>query len=104
MRFGEYLRKLREQRNWLLREVAAKTDMDTALLSKIERGHRNARKEQVTAFAKAFNINKQELTKQWMADQIAQMLYQQDNPRDILKVAEEQIIYIKSNKKNDNKG
>jgi|TARA_R100000479_G_scaffold51000_2_gene23948 transcriptional regulator with XRE-family HTH domain len=95
MRFGEYLRNLREQRKWLLREVAAKTNMDTALLSKIERGHRNARKEQVTAFAKAFNINEQELTKQWMADQIAQMLYEQKNPSEILKVAEKQIQYIK---------
>jgi len=95
MRFGEYLRNLREQRNWLLREVAAKTDMDTALLSKIERGHRNARKEQVTAFAKTFNLNEQELIKQWMADQIAQMLYEQENPTEILKVAEEQIKYIK---------
>ncbi|WP_298247347.1 helix-turn-helix transcriptional regulator [uncultured Christiangramia sp.] len=95
MRFGEYLRNLREQRNWLLREVAAKTDMDTALLSKIERGHRNAHKEQVSAFAKVFDVNEQELVKQWMADQIAQMLYDQENPNEILKVAEEQIQYIK---------
>ncbi|MBE7641123.1 helix-turn-helix domain-containing protein [Salegentibacter sp. BLCTC] len=102
MRFGEYLRNLRGQRNWLLREVAAKTNMDTALLSKIERGHRNAHKEQVSAFAKAFNIDEKELTKQWIADQIVQMLYEQENPTEILKVAEEKIIYLKTNNKNDN--
>ncbi len=102
MRFGEYLRNLREQRKWLLREVAAKTNMDTALLSKIKRGHRNAHKEQIIAFAKAYNINKQVLIKQWLADQIAQMLYEQENPIDILKVAEEQITYLKTNRKNDN--
>lgn len=104
MRFGEYLRNLREQRKWLLREVAAKTQMDMALLSKIEHGHRNAHKEQITAFAKAFNIDEKELQKEWMADQIVQLLEEQDNPSEILKVAEEKIIYLKTKKKNDNKG
>lgn len=93
MRFGEYLRNLREQRNWLLREVAAKTNMDTALLSKIERGHRNAHKEQVSAFAKAFNIDEKELTKQWMADQVYNLVKEQPDPAEILRVAEEQIKY-----------
>lgn len=102
MRFGEYLRNLREQRKWLLREVAAKTNMDTALLSKIERSHRNAHKEQITALAKAFNIEEKELQKQWIADQIAQLLEKQDNPNEILKVAEEKINYLKTNKRNDN--
>ena len=51
MEFGEYIRSLREKRNLLLREMAANLNMDVAYLSKIERGNRMARREQVVAFA-----------------------------------------------------
>ena len=53
MDFGNHIRELREAQNLLLRELAASLDMDVAYLSKIERGNRAARKEQVIAFAQA---------------------------------------------------
>lgn len=95
MRFGEYLRNLRERRNWLLREVAAKTNMDTALLSKIERGHRNARKEQVYAFAKAYKIDPEELNKRWLVDKVIELLKDEENPQAILNAAEKEINQMK---------
>lgn len=95
MTFGEHIRKLREQKQLLLRELASQMNIDTALLSKIERGTRIARKEQVEDLAKVLNENKKELLNLWMADKIAQMLYEQKNPSEILKVAEKQIQYIK---------
>lgn len=104
MEFGKYLKDLREERHLLQRELAAILKMDTALLSKIERGTRKARRDQVIAFAEAFDIDKNEVMKQWMADQIAQMLEEQTNPNEILKVAEEKINYLKTKKTNDNKG
>lgn len=42
---GIKLRQLRESQGLLLRQVAAEMDIDTALLSKIERGDRRANKE-----------------------------------------------------------
>ena len=44
---GEILRKRREEKGLLLRQVAALLDVDTAILSKIERGERKAKKEQM---------------------------------------------------------
>ena len=55
MTIGEYIRAIREEKQLLLREVASQMNIDTALLSKIERGTRIARKEQVEALAKALN-------------------------------------------------
>jgi transcriptional regulator with XRE-family HTH domain len=49
--FGNKIKQLRESKNLLQREVAGFLDMDTPMLSKIERGERKAKKEQVLLFA-----------------------------------------------------
>ena len=42
--FGETIRHIRENKGMLLRQVAATLEIDTALISKIERGERTAQK------------------------------------------------------------
>jgi len=91
MTFGEHIRKLREQKQLLLREVASQMHIDTALLSKIERGTRIARKEQVEALAIALDENKNELLNVWMADKIVDMIKDENNSEEILKIAKEKI-------------
>ena len=54
--FGEYLRNKREQLGLPLRKVAAKLDIDTSILSKIERNERVATKEMLPVFSKALDI------------------------------------------------
>lgn len=94
MTFGNYIRKLREEKQLLLREVASQMNIDTALLSKIERGTRMARKEQVEDLAKALNKSKNELLNFWMADKIVNMIKDESNSTEILKIAEEKISKI----------
>lgn len=96
MTFGEYIRKIREEQQLLLREVAAQMNIDTALLSKIERGSRIARKEQVEALAKALKQNKSELLQFWMADKIVYILKDEKNSTEILKIAEQKINRFKN--------
>lgn len=91
MTFGEHIRKLREQKQLLLREVASQMHIDTALLSKIERGTRIARKEQVEALAIALNENKNDLLNVWMANKIVDMIKDENNSEEILKIAKEKI-------------
>ncbi|SDS89960.1 helix-turn-helix domain-containing protein [Winogradskyella sediminis] len=98
MAFGNYIRKLREEKQLLLREVASQMSIDTALLSKIERGTRIARKEQVEDLAKALNKSKNELLNFWMADKIVNMLKDESNITEILKKVEEEIKNL-TNKK-----
>ncbi len=98
MTFGEYIRKLREQNQLLLREVASQINIDTALLSKIERNTRIARKEQVQMLAIVLGENEEELLQLWMADKIVNMLKKENNSEEILKIAEMKIKNL-TNKK-----
>lgn len=67
---GQKIRALREKQNMLLRQVAAHLEVDTALMSKIERGDRNASKQQVIEIAKYLKANEDELLTLWLADKL----------------------------------
>lgn len=67
---GQKIREQREKQNLLLRQVAAYLEVDTALMSKIERGDRNASKQQVIEIAKFLKANEEELLTLWLADKI----------------------------------
>jgi HTH-type transcriptional regulator, competence development regulator len=58
---GETIRKRREDKELPLRTVAAYLDIDQAILNKIERGQRNASREQVMKLARFFKINETDL-------------------------------------------
>ena len=98
MQFGEYLKDLREKRNLLQRELAAAVNMDVAYLSKIERGNRAARKEQVIAFAKALELKEDSLLLHWYSQNIVDTLKDEKNSTEILKIAEEKIKNLNNEK------
>jgi len=94
--FGEKIKDLRLKRNLPLRKVAAYLDIDTSILSKIERGEREANREMVTKAAEFFSINEEEFLTNFFSDQVAKIIYKENNCDNILKVAEEKIKYIKT--------
>ena len=98
-KFGNKIRILREEQNLLLRQVASLLDMDTAQLSKIERGERQAKKETVLNISKILKISKDELLTLWLADQIYEVVKNEDNALKAMMVAEEQVEYLKASKK-----
>ena len=59
--FGEYLRNRREQLGLPLRKVAAELDIDTSILSKIERSERVALKEMLPILARTLEIQEKEM-------------------------------------------
>src|SRR5215469_12872908 len=61
LRFGEWLRGMREERGLPLRAVAAEAEMDQAHLSKAELGQRLLTAEQAAAVAKFFKIDAMEM-------------------------------------------
>lgn len=93
--FGKKIRAGREQKKLLLREVAFKLEIDTALLSKIERGQRKCKKEQIKTLANILDLNKKELHTLWLADQVYEILEDEKDGLDALKVAEKEIKYKK---------
>jgi len=67
---GEKIRTIRESKSLLLRQVAAYLEIDTALISKIERGERRLTREQVTKLAKFYNVTDEELLTLWLSDKL----------------------------------
>lgn len=67
---GEKIRALRETKGLLLRQVAAHLEIDTALISKIERGERRLTREQVIQLANYNNFTDKELLTPWLSDKV----------------------------------
>lgn len=89
--FGERLKQLREQNKLLQRQVASLLEIDTPMLSKIERGERKARKEQVIQFAKVMKVDKEELITLWLADQIYDVIKGEDLASKAMDVAQQEL-------------
>lgn len=89
MLFADKIKKLREDSGQLQRKVAAALDVDAGLYSKIERGERPAKREQVIALASIFNTDEKELLTLWLADQIKEIT---ESEKDI---AEEAMEIVK---------
>lgn len=91
MNFGVHIKQLREQNQLLQREVASILEMDTAMLSKIERGDRKAKREYIPILAALFKTNEKDLFTIWLADQVFDLIKEENNAAEILKVAEFKI-------------
>jgi len=74
MLFGNRIRQLREEKQMLQRQFAAALEIDTPMYSKIERGERRAKREQVIALAKIFKVNPNEFLTLWIADRIIEAI------------------------------
>lgn len=92
-KFGGRVKELREQKELLQKHIASKLDIDTPMLSKIERGERRAKREQVLLFSKVFGVDENQLITLWLADRVYEIIKDEDLAKDALKVAEQQCDY-----------
>ena len=90
---GEIIREKREKKRLLLRHVSAQLDIDTAILSKIERGERKATREQITKLAEILELDKESLLVQYLSEKILYEIQDEDLGIQALKVAEKTIKY-----------
>lgn len=88
---GEHIRTLREANDILLRQLAAKLDIDQALLSKMERGERSFRREDIDTLAKIFKQPKKELVTMWLADKILKTVGSEKFSKEALRLAIENV-------------
>ncbi|MDD3720886.1 MAG: helix-turn-helix domain-containing protein [Lutibacter sp.] len=95
---GEILREKREEKGLLLRHVSAELDIDTAILSKIERSERKATKEQIIKLAKILELNQDDLLVQYLSEKILYEIKDEELGSKALKVAEKKMKYISKNK------
>jgi cytoskeletal protein RodZ len=95
---GEILREKREKKGLLLRHVSAKLDIDTAILSKIERNERKATKEQILMLAEILDLDTDNLLIQYLSEKILYEIKDEELGQKALKLAEHKMKYIIKNK------
>jgi transcriptional regulator with XRE-family HTH domain len=94
--FGEHLRELRAETELPLREVAVQLGIDPSLLAKIERNERQPTKQLIKEVASYFKVDEKELQNEFLSDQIAYKILDEEADLGILKVAEQKVSYFKT--------
>ena len=95
MLFGNKIRELRDKQGLLQCQLAAASEIDTPMFSKIERGDRRAKREQVVKLAKLLHQDESEMLKLWLADKIIDALGDENDlilKRDAIEVAQKTIL------------
>ena len=95
---GEIIREKREEKGLLLRELAASLKIDSAILSKLERGERKPTKEQLIKIAKFLDLDEKELILSWISDKIVYEIAGEEYGIEALKIAEKKVEYLKMKK------
>jgi transcriptional regulator with XRE-family HTH domain len=97
--FGETVKKLREEKQLPLREVAEALKIDTSMLGKIEKNNRKPTKQLIGKFAQYFNVSDKDLMIAFISDTVVyQLMDEEDFASEVLKLAEKKVKYLKTNK------
>ena len=92
MLFGSKIRELRDEQGVLQRQLAALLEIDTPMFSKIERGDRRAKREQVIKLAEYLHQDEKEMLTLWLADKVLDAVDgEEELSNDAITVAQEQI-------------
>lgn len=92
--FGQYIKDLRTQKGYTLTQLAAKLDIDSANLSKIENGKREFDEKRLPKLCKVFKLDKQEMERELFSEKIAKSVCDKKLDATILSLAEKKIKYI----------
>ena len=93
---GTYLKKFREKRNWPIRVLASKFDIDPSTLGKIEKGERFATEKLLKKISEVTKEDIREIEKMNISDKISYQLYLNPNALDILKFAIKKIDHLRT--------
>jgi HTH-type transcriptional regulator, competence development regulator len=83
--FGTKIRSLREAQGLIQRHVAYHLDIDSPMLSNVERGERKARREWIPKLAQLLKANEDELLTAWLADRIQELVQDEKVAKDTIK-------------------
>ena len=96
MNFSDKIKSLREKKGILQRQLAAKLEIDTPMYSKIERGERRAKREQVVVLSKILEIQEEELLTLWLADKVLELVKDEEIAQNALKLVEEAVKHLRN--------
>lgn len=92
--FGEYIRQLRIKSGMTLTQLAAKLELDSANLSKIENGKREFDEKRLDKLATVFSLKLDDIKTEFFSDLFAKKIYANNCSIETLFAAEEKVNYL----------
>ena len=93
---GQIIKSKRLKMGLLQSDVAERLGIDAPLLSKIEKGLRQLKREQINTIAHILKIDENELLTLWLSDQIYNVVKDEKLANEAIHVTEEKIKFKKS--------
>ena len=95
MLLGNKIREFRDEQKLLQRQLAAALEIDTPMFSKIERGDRRAKREQVVKLAELLHQDENEMLKLLLADKVLDALDGEEKLSiDAIEVAKNELMDV----------
>lgn len=91
MFLGKRIKELREEKHLLQRQLAAELEIDSPMFSKIERGDRKAKREQVLHLARLLEADVDELLTLWLAGQVYELIEDEAVAKEVLEFVKDKI-------------
>lgn len=92
MMFAKRIKTAREENGMLQKELATALHVDVPMYSRIERGDRNAKREQVLLLSRLLGIEQEELLSLWIADKVNAII---DNENEVADKALKLIMKLR---------
>ena len=96
MTIGQKIKELRESKGMLQRELASKLNVGDGFLSKVERNQKVLKREHLVSISEIFNFPYIELETLWLANKVYDLIKDENQAIQVLKVAEQEIKYGKN--------
>ena len=93
MTLGQKIKELRESTGMFQRQLAAILEIGDGYLSKVESDQKAIKREHLKTISKTFNSSFEELEALWIATKIYDIVKNEKEGLNALKVAEQQIKY-----------
>ncbi|MCU0326463.1 MAG: helix-turn-helix domain-containing protein [Spirosomaceae bacterium] len=98
MTLGQKIKQLRESKGMLQRKLASILEIGDGFLSKVESDQKPLKREHLKTISETFDYSYNELEALWIATKVYDLVKDEDEGLNALKVAEEQVKYHKNQK------
>jgi transcriptional regulator with XRE-family HTH domain len=95
MTLGQKIRELRESNGMFQRQLAAILEVGDGFLSKVETDQKTLKREHLKTISETFNCSFSELEALWIGSKVYDIVKDEKEGMNALKVAEEQMKYEK---------
>ena len=92
--FGEFIRKFRTEKGLTLTQLAARINMDSANLSKIENGKKDFDEKRLEKLSQALNVDIENIKMEYFSDLFARKLYHSNCSSETLVLAVQKVKYL----------